>query len=232
MSQQSAFDRQHIVEKAVDIPPGLLEQLNLPPRVIAFIRKNQRSIWIAAGCIALAVIAVNAYSYYTNLRDEKAASALTAAMEEEGTKKQELLVQVVDEYGSTPSALWGRIELAHLAVERGELDKAIQQFSDVKSTVRAKNPVMPLVLYALGALYEKTNELDKAAASFNELSAFKGFESSSYEALGRVYEAQGKTANALEMYRKAIGTDAGGEGEPSASPGRETIQARINALQD
>ena len=232
MNQESAFDRQNIDETAVVQPPGLLEQLNLPPAAITFLRKNQRMVWIVTGCIALAVVTVALYNEYSASREEKAATALSMALLEEGTKKQEMLTQVVDEYASTSSGLWGRIELAHLAVEQGELVKAIQDLNDVNNEVSAKNPVKPLVLFALGALYEKNNELSKAVDSFNELSTYKAFELSSYEALGRLYEAQEQKAKAVEMYKKALGADSEVDPLQPANPNRETIQARINFLQD
>lgn len=232
MNQESAFDRKNLEETAVVQPPGLLEQLNLPPAAITFLRKNQRMVWIVTGCIALAVVTVALYNEYSASRDEKAATALSLALLEEGTKKQGMLNQVVDEYASTSSGLWGRIELAHLAVEQGELVKAIQDFNDVNNDVSAKNPVKPLVLYALGALYEKNNELSKAVDSFNELSTYKAFELSSYEALGRLYEEQEQKAKAVEMYKKALGADPEVDPLQPANPNRETIQARINFLQD
>ena len=232
MSQQSAFDRQNIEESAVIQPPGLLEQLNLPPALITFLRKYQLAVWIVTGSIALVVVTVALYNQYTTGQEEKAASAFTLAMQEEGAKKQELLVQVSDEYGSTASGLWSRVELAHLAVEKGELVKAIQAFNDVKNEVSAENPVTPLVLYALGALYEKNNELDKAIDSFNQLSTYQGFEASSYEGMGRLYEQQGEIAKAVEMYKKALGTDPEDGLLQPGNPNRETVQARINYLQD
>ena len=112
------------------------------------------------------------------------------------------------------------------------LVKAIQDFNDVKDTVSAENPAMPLILNALGALYEKNNELDKAVASFNELSIYKGFEASSYEAMGRLYEQQGKKDKAVEMYRKALSINPEGDSLQSANPNKETIKARINFLLD
>jgi predicted negative regulator of RcsB-dependent stress response len=232
MSQQSAFDRQNIEESAVIKPPGLLEQLNLPPVVVTFLRKNQQTVWIVTGCIALVVVAVAIYNQYAAGREEKAAIAFTVAMQSEGAAKQELLAQVVDEYGSTSSGLWGRIELAHLAVEQGELVKAIQAFNEVKNEVSPKNPVTPLILFALGSLYEKNNELDKAVDSFSQLSAYKGFEASSFEGMGRLYELQGQKEKAVEMYRKALATDPEADPLQSGNPNRETIQARIDYLRE
>ncbi len=232
MSQQSAFDRQNIEEAAVIQPPGLLDQLNLPPAMITFIRKNQRTIWIIVACVTLAVVTTALYKQYSDHREDKAATALTEALQGEGSRKQELLMQVVDEYGSSSSGLWARLELAYMSVENGELDKAIQEYSDVKVGLSEKNPVMPLILYALGALYEKNNELDNAIASFEQLNTYKGFEDSSYEALGRIYEQKGDKVKAVDMYKKALGD--GSETNP-LQPGnseQETIQARINYLQD
>lgn len=232
MSKESAFDRQNIEESAVIKPPGLLEQLNLPPAVITYLRKNQRMLWIVTGCVALAIVTVALYNEYSDSREQKAASALTIVLQKEGTEKQELLAQVVDEYASTSSGLWGRIELAHIAVEQGEIVKAIQDFNAVKNEVSAKNPVKPLVLYALGALYEKNNELDKAVDSYTELSTYKAFELGSYEALGRLYEEQGQKEKAVEVYKKALGTNSEVDPSQPANPNRETIQARINFLQN
>ncbi len=232
MSQQSAFDRQNIEESAVIQPPGLLEQLNLPPAMIAFIRKNQRILWIITACVSVVVVTTALYKQYSDHREERAASVLTAALQEEGSSKQEMLAGVVDEYGSTSSGLWARIELAHLSVEDGDLDKAIQEYIGVQNEVSDTNPVRPLILYALGALHEKNNELDKAIASFEELKTYKGFEESTYEDLGRIYEQKGDKAKAVEMYKKALGDESEANPLQPGNPARETIQARINYLQD
>lgn len=231
MNQQSAFDRQHIEESSTIQPPGLLEQFNLPPEVIAFIRKNQRTIWIVVGCIALIVVAVALYNQYSDYREQKAASAFTLAMQEKGAKKAESLVKMVEEFGSTPSGMWARIELAHLAAQEGKLDKAIQEFNGVKSEISAKDPLMPLVLYALGVYHEKNNAQAKALEAFKELIAYKGFEEDSYEAMGRIYEAQGQKDNAMEMYKKSLEHGAEGDLSSGANPDREIIQAKINSLQ-
>lgn len=233
MSQESAFDSKTIEEAALDHPPGLLEQFNLPPQVIKYIRENRQKLWIAAGCIAFVVVALSLWDQYAERRAEKASSALSMALQAEEDQKQEQLAKVVDEYGSTSAGLWGRIELAHLAVEKGEVDKAIRELNEIKGDVSAKNPVMPLLLHILGALYEKNNELDKAVNAFTELSAFKPFELGAFEALGRLHEAQGQKDKALEMYKKALGADPAttGPAQQSVNPNRETIQARILFLQ-
>lgn len=84
---------------------GLLEQFNLPPKLIRFLRRNQRTIWgtiAAAVAIALAIAAFNGYK---NHRVYKAAVALDVAMQaQEG--QRDLLHKVQDDFSTTPSALW------------------------------------------------------------------------------------------------------------------------------
>lgn len=232
MSQRNPFDRQHIEESAVAQEPGLLEQFNLPPDVIAFLRKNQRTIWIVIGAIAIVIVAAALYGQYNDYREDKAATALALAIQQEGEQKSEALTQVVDQYGSTSSGMWARIELAHLAAGRGDIAEALKEFNDVRSEISADDPLMPLILYALGVYFEKNNELGKAVEAFQQLGTFSGFESSSYEAMGRIYEQQGEKAKALDMYKKSLEPSAEGTAASATISGNEIIQAKINSLQD
>lgn len=233
MDQPSAFDRKHIKGSAEIQPPGLLEEFNLPPEVCDYIRKNQRMIWIVIGCVALVVVVGALYREYADYRAEKAASALSLAMKEEGSKKKDDLAKVAEDFGSTSSGMWARIELAHQAASNGEFAKAIQEFNDVKNEISAKDPLMPLVLSALAVYYEQDKKLEKAHETYQELSGYKGFEATSYEAMGRIFEQEGKKDKALEMYRKFIGSGAAkGEPSPNTDTDREIIEAKIKSLQE
>ncbi len=231
MNQQSAFDRNHIEKEAVAETEGLLDQFNLPPAVISFIRENQRAIWVVVGCIALAVTAVSLYGTYRSYREDKAASALTLALKAEGEDKKQQIEQVVNEFGSTSSGFWGRIELAHLAAAEGNIAEAIEALTDIQRSVSDKDPVAPLLHYNLALLHEKNNDLNKALADLTALSGFKGFEKISYQAMGRLYEQQGSRDKALEMYRKYMSFGEPETGQPPAGPDRSMIQARIRRLE-
>jgi len=231
MSQLNPFDRKHIEDSAVIPQQGLLEHLNLPPAVAAFIRKNQRTIWIVTICVALIVTAVSLYGSYRSYREDKASSALAAALQAQGGEKKKLLAEVVDTFASTPAGMWGKIEIAHMAEAAGDTAGAIAGLSEVRKSVSQKNPVTPLLTYNLGLLYEKNNELDQALAAYQELNAFKGFEEISYKAMGRIYELQGNNDKALEMYKKYMETGEKGNGQPGSDLERSMIQARINRLQ-
>ena len=127
--------------------------------------------------------------------------------------------------------MWGRIELAQIEEEEGNVTQAISSLVGIKDSVSNKNPVTPLLLYNLAVLYEKSEDLNNSLATYNELLAFKGFEALCYKGMGRIYEAQSNKEKALEMYRKYM--EIGGEDKnlPSADPERSMIQSRINSLE-
>lgn len=232
MSEQSAFDQKHIADTAVPETTGLLEQLNIPPVAAAYIRKNQRTIWIVVGCVALVVTAVSLYGSYRSYREDKASSALTLAMQAEGEAKKTQLTQIVDQFGSTAAGRWGSIELAQLAAADGEFAQAISSLSEVKDSVAEENPVMPLLVYNLAILHEKNGDSNQAIAFYNELLGFQGFEAIAYKSMGRIQEEQGSRDKALEMYNKYIEAGNAVAGQPTADPDRSIIQARIKRLQD
>jgi predicted negative regulator of RcsB-dependent stress response len=230
MSEQNPFNRQHIEQSASVPAPGLLDQLGLPPELVSFLRKNQRTIWIVVALVIFSVTVGSFYGSYRSYRDDKAATALTEAMKAEGEQKQELLMQVVDKYGSTSPGIWAKVELARLSVEQGEENRAVDELYAVRKAMKKNNPIMPLLLYNLGAIHENRKEAEQAISVYSELTAYSGFEAIAYKAMGRAYELQGNREQALEMYRQYLA--AGGEGDdlPGFDPDREMIQARINEL--
>ena len=55
MADQSAFDRKQIETSAMSETTGILEQLNLPPAFVSFLRKNQRMLWAIVIVAAVSV---------------------------------------------------------------------------------------------------------------------------------------------------------------------------------
>jgi predicted negative regulator of RcsB-dependent stress response len=239
MTEQSASNRQPLQEAPLLANPGLLDQLGLPPKAVRYLRKNQRRVWLVTGGIIALITAVSLYGSYATYRDGKGASALTEAMKAEDAQKPELLKKVADEYGSSAAGTWARIEIAQLALARGDADKAIADLQAVRKSTGKDNPLTPLLLFKLAGLLENKNDQEQALALYGELSRFKGFEEEAYEGMGRIYEQQNNKDKALEMYQKYLA--AGGEekaapappGAPAAAdPDREMIQARVKALQE
>ncbi len=227
MAKKSSFDRQPI-ENTTD---GLLDQFHLPAAFVAFLRKYQRRLWIITGCIAVTVIVVVLFDSFRTYHRNKAATALTTALQAKGVQKQELLAKIVNQYGSTPAALWSRVELAHMAARNGHINKALQELTAVNHDVSADNPLKPLLLVNLGALYMKNNNLDSALASYLELSSFKGFAADAYRAMGRIYELRKLNVKAVSMYKKYLSLSAA-NGGLAADPDLAIVQARINHLQN
>ena len=229
MAEQSAFDRKNIQLQTLSPPMGLLEQFNLPPAAITFIRRNQRAIWMAvAGCVFL-IVAVSAYTSYGHYRAGKAASALDVALVAKQDSRQ-MLEKVVQEYGSTPSALWAKIELAFLDEKEGQRLKAITRFEAINAGLTVQSLLKPLVLGKLAALHEDEKQFDKALVYYSELAGKEGFAPEAYRAIGRVNEQLGKNAEAAAMYSKYLELTPSQGGQQKNDPVREMVQARINQL--
>ncbi len=231
MAEQSAFNKGHVEEATLVEADGLLEQLNLPPAMVAFLRKNKTIIWIIVFCIITAVTVTALYGTYTEYKVRKAANALTEAVSAEGDQKSALLNNVVNDYGSTPVGTWARVELAHLAVSEGRLDEGIETLLAIQGKIGSDNPLYTLVTSELAALYENSAKFDKAVENYKLLTGVTSFSSNAHEALGRIYEKQGKKQDALGMYEKYLVLTKDSGDAPLINRMREMIQARIHRLQ-
>ena len=231
MAEHSAFDPKNAHFQPLGPAPGLLEQFNLPPTFIAFIRRNQRSVWIVISLCFAAAIGFAALTSYQDYRAAKAASALDAALQAKKDTKP-LLEKVSQEFASTPSGAWAKIELAQLAAKEGQRPQAIAQFEAIKSTLSAKSLLKPLVLVKLGGLYETEGQFDKALAVYTELNTQESFAAEAYRSMGRVHEQMKKPAEARAMYEKYLELTVSPDGQKSGDPVRELVQSRLNQLKN
>jgi predicted negative regulator of RcsB-dependent stress response len=229
MAEQSAFDPKKIELQHLGPAMGLLEQFNLPPKAITFIRKNQQAIWVTVSACVILAIAISAFISYRDYRASQAASALDAAL---GAKqdKQQMLEKVIQEYGSTTAALWAQIELAFLEDKDGQRPKAITRMAEINGRLSATSPLKPLLLTKLAGLYENEQQFDKALAFYNELAAMEGFASEAFRSMGRVNEQLGKKDEAAAMYNKYLESAGPQSGQGKADPVREMVQSRLNQL--
>lgn len=230
--QQSAFDLKHIEETAAVETSGILDQLNLPQPLTDFLRKNQRTIWIVVGIVAAVVTVVSLYGSYRGYTLNKAAKAHDQALMLDGDQKKVALEKVADKYGSTPSAIWSRVELAHMDQATGELTGAIDKLTAVNSALKENSLIKPLILVNLGGLYEQDNQPGKALSVYEELKTLKGFESAAVNSLGRVYEAQGNNEKAAQMFQQYLTmTTSEGTASQQDDPARAMVRAGLNRLQ-
>ncbi|PIE56001.1 MAG: hypothetical protein CSA34_06200 [Desulfobulbus propionicus] len=229
MAEQKAFDPNRSPFEKLHEPQGLLEHLNLPPKAVTFIRKHQRTIWVVVILLALTVTAVSLYTSYRERRIAKGAAALETAMAATADKDMQLQ-GVIDEYGSTPSGIWARIELARYHVEQGERQQGIAELEAVKKDLGADSSLLPLVLLNLGGLHEEEDKLNVAVAEYEELSRITGFSADAWFALGRVAEEQGKPQEAVSFYQKYLGVVANKQGSIPDSR-QQMVEERIGRLQ-
>lgn len=230
MAEQHGAER-----KLQDLPPlfqetGLLEQFNLPPKLIRFLRHNQRAIWAVIAAALVLALAVAGYNAYTDHRRAKGAEALDAAMQA-GESRRDLLQQVRDEYSSTPSALWAEIALARMDEQENKADEAIQRYQAVRAKLKQGSQLLPLVLGKLASLEEQKKNWDASVAYYQELAKLDGFVADAHLNMGRLYEDQGKKDEALGMYKKFLEFTAVTTEQSGPDPRRQMIQSHIELLQ-
>ena len=198
-------------ETTIDIEhkDGLLEELNLPPNAIKFIRENARNLQIVAACIVILVLGWAYYDYYTENKQNEAALALNSAIQElDQELRLEKLKEVAAEFSGTGAALWSKVEQAHLSVQSGNYEDGIAEYDRILDDINSDNPLSPLVTYNLGLAYENSGALDKALPLYSRLAAYKGFEVKGLMAQGRLQDLQGNKAEALKSYRLAVENDS------------------------
>lgn len=227
MNEQSAFDQRVVAEQAYSETSGLLDQLNLPPGVIRFIRENKKMIKIVTAIVILVVVAGSLYKSYRTKRFENAASSLALALEAEGDARVKELQQVADDFSGTPSALWAATELGHQAMRDSLYTEAIKQYSQVLGKISSSNPMYNLVSYGIAQANEAGKNYDAAAAAYATLKDIEGFKDQGYRGMARVFEAQGQNDKALAVYEEYLGTFLG---ETQSDENRKIIMEKITRL--
>jgi len=180
---------------------GLLEELNIPPKVIRFIRENAKNLQIGFAALVVVVLAWAAYDYYSEVRRESSSVLLQQALKEEDiAKRVELLQGVVAEYPGSDAAVWSKTELAHADYDGGKFIDAAKKYEEVLNDLSSDNPLTPMVQFSLAQTYEAANEYDKALSAYTRLLTFPGFEGEGYLGQGRMYEKKNDLAHAREAY--------------------------------
>jgi predicted negative regulator of RcsB-dependent stress response len=207
MSAQSLFSKKNIKSQQPDTRTGLMEELNLPPEMISFIRKNARNLQIGLICIVVSVLAWIFYDYYTELQENKGASLLASAMQIEASGERiQVLENVISDYSRTDAALWSKLELAHIDYQEGRFDAAVAKYEGILGKISADNFLVPLARMNLAQSYEETSQYDQAIAQYNLLKQSMGFAEEAHLALGRIYTAQDETVKARKEYEDILST--------------------------
>jgi len=227
MSNDSAFNKRLAAETTMDQVEGLLEHLNLPAKVIDFIRSNKRLLQIIIAVIVITVVAWSLYHSHRKNVVEEAASALSLAMKGDDSSRAETLKLVVDKYSSTSSAMWAQVELAHLDMKNGSFSNASNKYGAIIGDLKDTNPLYPLVLFGLAQSLEAEKKFQEASANYNKLQEINGYKHIAYSGLGRIEEVQGNTDKAIAVYNNFL-LSAGDD--PSQAQARVVVEEKIARL--
>ncbi len=227
MASESAFNKRLTTETTFDKVEGLLEHFNLPPKVISFIRGNLRMFQVGIAVFVAAIVFTSLYGSYRERLREEASSALAKAMQLGKEGQAEALRKVSEDYSSTSSALWAKVDLAHLDMEKGSYLDAVAKYRNIRAEIAVTNPLNPLVLFSLAQALEADKNFSEAAKEYDILKGFKGYENVAYSGMGRLEEAQGNLEKAIAVYNNfllSMGDD------PSFAQIKEQIDGKIARL--
>jgi predicted negative regulator of RcsB-dependent stress response len=229
MSERSAFEKIHVDERDKADLGGVLEQLNLPPSVVAFVRKYQKIIFILLGLISVVVIVWALYGSYAEKRIAESSSALAVAEKLAGEKKIAALTDVVEDFSGTDSALWAKIELARYATKQEELENALQHYTEVHEEIKKTNPLYPLVTFGIAQTHESLGNYESALQDYTTLKNISGYENIGYNGTARIYEVQGNKESAINEYEQYLGI-LSGDVTGSGTGEKEYIMEKILRL--
>jgi predicted negative regulator of RcsB-dependent stress response len=223
MSAQSLFSKKNIKAHQPDTRTGIMEELNLPPQVISFVRNNSRNLQIGVVCFLVLVLSWIFYDYYTQKQEGDAASLLASAMQTETKEDRiQVLENVINDYSRTDAARWSRLELAHQDYQDGRFDAAIMKFEETLAKIPAESSLVPLVRLSLAQSYEEAGQYDKAISQYGLLKKISGFQEESHLALGRIYTAKDDQVKARKEYEELM-NNLGDEADP-------LLRSRVQAL--
>ncbi len=227
MNEPSAFNQNQVAENAYVEPTGPLDQLNLPPSVVRFIRKNKRILQISGVLIVVVVVVGSLYQSNRVKRLDGGASSLSISMDAEDVDKIKALEHVISEFSGTPSALWASTELGHMAMKNNEFSSAVQYYTTVRGEISESNPMYGLLTFGIAQAEEADKQYSNASSSYSTLKAINGYKNEGFIGMARVLEAEGKNKEAIAVYEEFLGTFLGEEQNPQLN---KMIQEKITRL--
>jgi predicted negative regulator of RcsB-dependent stress response len=204
MAKEDIFDKEFVDERDKNSLEGLLEQLNLPPAAVKFVKENKRMV--QAG-IALLVIAVVAWAMYGSYRDnqiKKSSEALFAAQELSGQQMLDKLAEVEKDFGGTDAGLWAGINVAQELMKNGNMSEALQKFTEVRAELSGSSALWPLVTVGIAQSAEAAGDYQRALSEYGNLLDLEGYKDIGFLGSARVLELQGNRERALELYEQYL----------------------------
>ena len=204
MAKEDVFEKEWVDERDKNNLEGLLEQLNLPPAVVTYVRENKRLVQVAIVLLILAVVSWSLYGAYRDSRIEKSSEALSAALELDGQQLLDKLAEVEQEFGGTDAALWARINRAQELLKNSAMAEAGAEFKSISDDLAASSLLQPLLAFGIAQAAEAEGNFEVAAGQYGTLIEVDGYQDIGYLGAARVYEMQGNNDKALELYENYL----------------------------
>lgn len=207
MSERSAFEKIHVPESEKADLGGVLEQLNLPPAMVTFVRENKRLVQGGIAAVAIIIVAWALYGSYRDKKIEDGASALSVAVDIENTQEKiDTLKSVALGYSGTSSALWAKIDTAHEMMKTDQKADALALYEELLAEIETSSPLYPLISISLAQGNEVTGDVARAALEYEKIKQTDGYQGLGYLGLARISEMQGDKQKALEIYEEYLAT--------------------------
>jgi predicted negative regulator of RcsB-dependent stress response len=227
MAGGNAYEKLHVEAGQKGDFVNMLEHLNLPPKVVKFLKKNLRTIIIAILVIVVCSLAWAVYNVYKEKKINNSSSSLASALREPDATRQSALQKVVAQFPDTDSARWARAGLAHIDLKNGKFKNAAEQYEKIKAEIKPSNPLYYLVSYGLAQAQEAAGEYDESLKGYQALSETDGYRGIGLLGMARIYEIKGKPNQALSAYEQYMATQDGGN---TNDPERAIVSEKIGRL--
>jgi len=210
---------------------GFLDELNLPPKVIAAIRKNDKQLKVGGIVIILTILAWVFFDYYSTAKHNEAASQLAIALQESSIDSRvQALDKVHDKYNGSTAARWSSLELANIDYEAGKYEEATKKYEEVLDALPSDSPLLPLVQYSIAYSYENLRNYDKALDYYKLLIKYPGLTAEGYQGMGRIYELKNEPAKAGKVYEEFLASLTADASVSPASPVKARIEEKLAQL--
>lgn len=224
MTEPSVFSKKHAETMAQD-KRAILEEMNLPPAMIEFIRTNSKALQLAITIIVIAILAWEGYGKYTAVQRDNSADMLYMAMKADGDQRVNQLKALSAKFGKRGSGPWGAIEQGHLAFKEGKYQEAVTLYESVIRSTPSDNPLLPLVQFNLAQAYENLPDQAKAKATYQALAGTQGFAGEANLGLARIAELEGNVDEAKSQYQAYVDLPANTDG-----PTKEWVKNKLHTL--
>lgn len=224
MTETTVFSKKHDEVMARD-KHAILEEMNLPPVLVEFIKTNSKAIQLTIAVIIIGILGVEGYTKYTSVQRDRSADMLYMAMKADGDQRINQLKEVSAKYGQRGSGLWGTIEQGHLAFKEGKFKEAADLYESVINQIPSGSPLQPLIKFNLAQTYENLPDQAKAKAAYQALVETSGFAGEGNLGLARIAESAGNNDEARTNYQAYVDRPESKDG-----PTKEWVKNKLQAL--